>query len=278
MKKFKTITIILAAVGLVLILVSMLFHVLKRNTIGERANTSCQTSERVFDYADVLTEEEEEDLRALIAETEPEIGCDIVLVTINDSNYASDYAMMNYADDFYDENMFGWNEPWGDGALYLDNWGRDEFGDAYCWFSTSGKVEDRYSTVMIDDLIEDVCRNVNDSPYSAYAKYVRTLKRDMSAGGSLSVPLAAAPIAGVIAAVIFIMVNLPTKMGRVTTGKQTYVNQEDVKVVNREETFLSKSVTHVRISSSGKGHGGGGGGGHHVSSGGHSHGGGGGRH
>lgn len=278
MKKFKTITIILAAIGLVLILLAVVFRFMRKNAIQERANTSCVTEERVFDFADVLTDDEEESLRELIAETEPEIGCDIVLVTIEDSDLASDYAMMNFADDFYDNNMFGWNEPWGDGALYLDNWGRDAYGDAYTWFSTCGKVEDRYSTAMIDDLINDVCSNVNDNPYSAYVKYVKTLKRDMT-DNQVQIPWGAAPIAGIIAAVIFIMVNLPTKMGKVTTGKQTYVNKEDVKMLNQEDTFLSKNVTHVRVSSSSSGgHGGGGGGGHHVSSGGHSHGGGGGRH
>lgn len=101
----------------------------------------------------------------------------------------------------------------------------------------------------------------------------------MTTDNQVQIPWGAAPIAGIIAAAIFIMANLPTKMGKVTTGKQTYVNKEDVKMLNQEDTFLSKNVTHVRVSSSsGGGHGGGGGGGHHVSSGGHSHGGGGGRH
>ena len=101
----------------------------------------------------------------------------------------------------------------------------------------------------------------------------------MSSNVDVPIPWTGAPLAGLIAAAVFIFVNLPTKAGQVTTGKQTYVKNEDVKMLNQEDTFLSKSVTHVKIStSSGGSGGGGGGGGHHVSSGGHSHGGGGGRH
>ena len=282
MKKFKTITIVLAAIGMGLILLSLLISFLKTKAIPDRTNTSCTATERVFDYADVLTTEEENKLRELIAETEPKIGCDIVLVTIEDSSLASDYAMMNYADDFYDDAMFGWNEPWGDGALYLDNWGRDAEGYAYSWFSTCGKVEYKYSTGMINSLIDKVCENVNNDPYGAYVTYVKTLQRDMTDSNvNIPIPWAGAPLAGLIAAFVFILANLPTKAGQVTTGKQTYIKNEDVKMLNQEDTFLSKNVTHVKISSSSGGSssgGGGGGGGHHVSSGGHSHGGGGGRH
>lgn len=279
MKKFKITTITLASIGLLLIIFSAIITSLKTKGVPARSNTQCKTTERVFDEADVLTDEEEEKLRKLISETEPQIGCDIVLVTIDDSSLASDYAMMNYADDFYDEAMFGWDEPWGDGALYLDNWGRDEYGDAYSWFSTCGEVEYRYSTNMINNLIDDVCAKVNNDPYKAYETYIETLKRDMLTDMSIHLPWILAPIAGLIAAFIFIGVNMPTKAGQVTTSKQTYVRNEDVKLLNREDTFLSKNVTHVKIStSSGGSSGGGGGGGHHTSSGGHSHGGGGGRH
>ncbi len=284
MKKFKTTTIILAAIGVGLILLSILISFFGKSNVLPRDNDSCTEEERVFDYADVLTDEEEEKLRDLIWETEPQIGCDIVLVTIDDSSLVADgqgdYFMMHYGDDFYDEKMFGWNEPWGDGALYLDNWGRDENGVAYSWLSTSGRVEDTYSTEMIDNLVDDVCRNVNDDPYDAYATYVKTLKRDMTDEFGLEVPMVYALFAGAVAAIIFMLANLPSKEGQVTTNKQTYVKKEDVKLVNKEDTFLSKNVTHAKISTSsgGGGSSSGGGGGHHVSSGGHSHGGGGGRH
>ena len=49
-----------------------------------RTNNEAPT-ERVYDYADVLTDEEEKDLREYIAKMEKRMHIDIVLVTINQS-------------------------------------------------------------------------------------------------------------------------------------------------------------------------------------------------
>lgn len=113
-----------------------------------RTNEECDTTERVFDYGDKLTNEEEENLRALIAQREKQIGCDIVLVTLNEELFQD---IRDYADDFYDNHIFGYNKPWGDGVVYVDNW-----YDGYVWLSTSGKAEDKYSANMINELIDDV--------------------------------------------------------------------------------------------------------------------------
>ena len=48
-------------------------------------NTQRTTTERVFDYADKLTDEEEDTLREKIAKAEQKTKCDIVLVTLNES-------------------------------------------------------------------------------------------------------------------------------------------------------------------------------------------------
>ena len=49
-----------------------------------RGNSQDPT-ERVFDYADMLTDEEEQNLREYIAECEEKIQADIVIVTISES-------------------------------------------------------------------------------------------------------------------------------------------------------------------------------------------------
>lgn len=50
----------------------------------DRLNEDCTTDERVFDYADVLTDKEEEKLRKLIDKRQKQTGCDIVLVTLDE--------------------------------------------------------------------------------------------------------------------------------------------------------------------------------------------------
>ena len=256
-------------------------------------NTERTTTERVFDYADKLTDEEEDSLRSVISEAEKETRCDIVLVTLNESlvEYAAQYeaqigsvpiskCVMVYADNFYDEHKFGYDKPYGDGVLLLDNWYRESDGWVYNWFSTSGRAMDRYSDEMIDNVIEDVNLFVEDDPYEAYVSYVENVRRDMTGGSQTASELAELLnplyilIAALVIAVIFLLVNWSSKKGKRTTSSRTYVVGGNPTFRRREDRFLYKNVTKRKIESSS---GSGGGGGSHRSAGGHSHGGGGGR-
>lgn len=275
--KHFSVLLIIFAIVLVLFVIALIKKGPDKEEQGvyERTNTEYLTDERVFDYADVLSDDEEKSLRDLIAEKEDEIGCDIVLVTISDPDYAGDTAMMNYADDFYDNYKYGYDAPWGDGALYLDN--MLGVGNSYSWFSTSGRVEDTYSTSMINHLIDGVCDRVNADPYDAYVYYINSLSATMS-GEDVSmyeaIPWYA--IWGVAAVVtfVYVLVCINHNVGKKTTSANTYVAGGAAQFPDRRDVFISKHTTRRTIQSNS----GSGGGGHHTSSGGHSHGGGGGRH
>lgn len=244
-----------------------------------RTNTSCKTQERVFDYGNLLTDGEEDALRRLIAKREAQIGCDIVLVTLNEPVGDSMNALMNYADDFYDENQFGYDKAWGDGVLLVDNW--YSFGDynGDTWLSTSGRVEDKYSTAMINSLLDHVCYVVNENPYEAYTRYVNRVYEDMSAGTFAGLHMSdylILVIAAVVTA-IYLLTNLSANKGKRTTTAHTYTVQGNAVLHDKQDAFLTKHVKTRRIESSSSGRSGGGGG-HHISSGGHSHGGGGRHH
>ena len=108
-------------------------------------------AERVYDYADVLTDSEEADLREYIARMEKRHHIDIVLVTISQSvegraameQYglrSTDWEqnMQDLADDFWDENKYGYNKGFeGDGVLLLHNWYEGQNGEH---LSTSGRI------------------------------------------------------------------------------------------------------------------------------------------
>ena len=49
-----------------------------------RNNSRC-TTERVFDYADVLSDSEEDELRVKISEAEQICGTDIIIVTLDET-------------------------------------------------------------------------------------------------------------------------------------------------------------------------------------------------
>lgn len=234
-----------------------------------RTNEECDTTERVFDYGDKLTNEEEENLRALIAQREKQIGCDIVLVTLNEELFQD---IRDYADDFYDNHIFGYNKPWGDGVVYVDNW-----YDGYVWLSTSGKAEDKYSANMINELIDDVTSVTNQNPYEAYARYVNDVYYQMSGkglnGSFLTMP--AVFILALFITGIYTVTGLYGTKTKRTVGITAYVpaGKPDMGFCN--DVFLHTHTTRRHIESNSGGHGGGG---HHISGGGHSHGGGGGRH
>ena len=251
-------------------------------------NTQRTTTERVFDYADKLTDVEEDTLREKIAKAEQKTKCDIVLVTLNESlvEYAAQYediigpvdtseCVMVYADNFYDEHKFGYDEAHGDGVIFLDNWYREADGGVYSWMSTSGRAEDMYSSEMIDQLLTDSLDYVEDNPYIAYSAMVDYFVIDMTGGSAADTifnPLYIF-IAAVVIALIFLLVNWSSKKGKRTTTDRTYVVGGNPVFRRREDRFLYKNVTKRKVESSSSS--GGGGGGHHRSSGGHSHGGGG---
>ena len=259
-----------------------------------RQNMECPV-ERVYDYADVLTAEEENALREQIAEAEERIECDLVLVTIRESvldiyGYEEntdvnwEAAIERYADDFYDENLYGYNMVHGDGAILVDNWYEGEMGSH---FGTCGKVYETYSTYMIEDLLDDVYYWIETDPYEAYKAYIEHVVQEMTwdEGGAYesTVGVGGCFMIALIPSLIYLVVHLKSKEGKKTTSVNTYVDQENngaPRFVVRRDELIDKRVTSRKIetSSSGGSSSGGrsysGGGGGHRSSSGVSHGGG----
>jgi len=246
-------------------------------------------AERVYDLADVLTDEEEEKLRALIADAEEDIKADIILVTSNlvmegaDAVYNGSWEnnMMNTADDFYDEKGFGYDQPCGDGVLLLDNW---YDGQAGSWLSTCGRLVDEFSISDTNRVLDAVYYGIEygSGAYEGYRDGIEAIVQ--IAGGNAEDTDAGSYWLGAFAistvtALIYIFTKLRNKEGEKTVSAQTYV--EGNPAINiRQDQFIRKVVTRRRIprqtgSSSGGSHRSSGGGGSHRSSGGVRHGGGG---
>lgn len=299
--KYFRIWFIVLGIMLAISAVLLVGSLLKTDKKNERNNTKAP-EERVYDYANVLSSSEEDKLRELIAKAEAEIQCDLVLVTINQpvenltdeemEEYGYRYNnwddnMMDYADDFYDYNDYGYNEVGGDGALLLDNWykaGTDE-SQAGSWLSTCGEVYEQFGMSEINYVLDEVYYALDDGAYEGYKAYidemVRLMRRensDLVVYGSDSGYLIGAIIIPIIVAVVFVVMNLKSKEGKVTTTASTYVDNGKAKVNVAQDRFIRKSVSTRVIQSSSSGSrssGGGGRGGSHRSSSGRSHGGGG---
>lgn len=284
LRYFKWLYITLAAVALLVAALHAGHWGIAKKADYQRTNTECKTQERVFDYADVLSDKEEEKLRKLIARREKQTGCDIVLVTLDEplKEYAtalepgvpSEEYVRVFAEHNWEEQGFGYDRPDGDGVMLVDNWSREDDGRIHTWFCTTGRARDTYYVEDVDHLLDNVYRYVERNPYRAYRTYVNDFYHDMLGFClfRLSIPGFLPWLVGLIAAVIFASLNWRSKEGRKTTTATTYVAGRAPVFRVSEDRFLHKVVTRRKIERSTGG--GGGGGGSHGGGGGH-HGGGG---
>lgn len=142
----------------------------------ERENTE-SPEERVYDYADVLTDDEEDKLREYIALYEDECAMDIVIVILDEDieeEMDADWedAMQEYAENFYDDNKYGYDEPYGDGVLLLDNW---YDGQAGSWITTSGRLADEYSEEDLNEIFDVMFGVIEEDPCGAYMIFVNMI-------------------------------------------------------------------------------------------------------
>lgn len=119
---------------------------------------------KVYDYAELLTEDEEKELYIRIEEFINKNDLDVAVVTINENPYGvSDYYSKIYAQDFYYYNRFGKNTS-KDGFIILI-----DMSNRYVYMATKGRAMLIYDDDRINN-ITDVAYNylVDGKYYEAY--------------------------------------------------------------------------------------------------------------
>lgn len=257
---------ILAAVFLAVMVIHM-------GKSGRTRANNAAPAWRVYDEADVLTDEEERKLEEYIALCENKYHFDIVLVTVNEDVESQGYwdtVMMNLADDFYDYNNFGYDKVHGDGVLLLDNWYEDENGSQKgSWLSTCGSVYEHFSSYDIDKVLDAVYYKVDSSPYLAYKAYVDKTCELMESNFRRGIPWGIIIFMPLIVAIVYAVTNLKQVPAKDTTTAAVYVSGGKPVVNQQSDDFIRKHVAtrHINTTSSGGGHRSGGGGSHRSSSG-----------
>ncbi|MCR5004344.1 MAG: TPM domain-containing protein [Clostridiales bacterium] len=239
------------------------------------------TGQRVYDEADILSEEEEIRLEQLCKSYADETHMDFVILTTDDAQSKTSEA---FADDFYDEGGFGYDKPQGNGVLFLIDMDNREI----C-ISTCGDAIYYMTDKRIDEVLEAVYESVSVGDYGGgcktfLQKTAAFLKSDPYARPTLKQRMLASlkrsPIYIAIAAVVACVYGGSLKRSRAyrnTTNFTTYQDRGNFHLVQREDFFLRETTTTRRIvTDTGRGSGGGhsGGSSTHVSSGGVTHGGG----
>lgn len=224
--------------------------------------------QRVFDYADVLSDSEEKKLEKLIAKKQKQLGGDIVLMTIEQrlQDESDDYEYPEYyysevnldlAEDIYDELSFGYDVPGGDGFIYLDNYYEQEDGYQYSSIFASGECYHEFTDSEMDDVIADTNDDVEDDPYDAYCDMINQSVREMSKGG-IDIPVLPIIVIVAIITIVFYARHGSKAKAKKTTAANTYIANNAPRMNQVQDIAYDTKVVTRRIeSSSGGGRGGG---------------------
>lgn len=233
------------------------------------------TTLKVYDYAQVLTTSEEQNLKRDIELYIANHNMDMAIVTVK---HHEKNSTMAYADDFYDYNGFGIGSNF-DGVIFVLDFTFWQNGDI--WMSTTGKAIDVYTDNRINSILDSVVAKKNYGYYEMfntfieksnyYAKegipvYDSTLEDRNSAWKGIII------FSLVIPSVIILILVLKNKMVKKSTTASIYLLKDSVVINKRSDRFITTHTTSVRIndsssssggssthrSSSGRSHGGGG--------------------
>jgi len=264
--------------------------------------------QRVFDDGDLLSEVEEQVIQQEIEDRVGKLELDIIVVTTGD---AMGKSAMDYADDYYDENGFGYGDSYGPGILFLIDMDNREY-----YISTAGQAIADFTDVEIDQMLDeiyywmaegrwyDACmefveqvdlyahndETAQDGYYDkdtdTFVEYTEEELKAMRRKAAIARVLSPGSILGklgiamVIGAVVVLIMRINVNRNSVPGGT-VYLKAGGEKIRQRYDHKINTTVTtrHIpRNNNSGGGSRSGGGGGHstvHHSSGGRSHGGGG---
>lgn len=223
-------------------------------------------TEKVYDFADLFTDEEEQQLYTKITNYINEYNLDLAVVTIDENNKTP----REYADDFYDYNDF--NQQGG--ILFLI-----DMDNRKIYMSTTGQAIKMYNDYRINTALDEVYTYMSDEEYyegtsnyidkiSDYAK--KGVPTSNNEEKSLTSSIFMSLLIGLIGtAIIMAILIFKNKMVKKATTAREYLNKNSIKIQNMGEILISSNTTKHEIDhsssgssthtgSSGSSHGGGG--------------------
>ena len=134
---------------LILVLFTLILNVTRVNAFD--------TSLKIYDYAQVLSSEEEKNLKESVDNYIENYNMDMVLVTVKHHEKSTTKA---YSEDFYDYNGFGLNST-NDGVLFVIDF---TFGYRDIYMLTTGEAIRMYDDYRIEKILDSVA-NVSKKDY-----------------------------------------------------------------------------------------------------------------
>lgn len=244
-------------------------------------------SEKVYDFANILTDSEEEIIYNYSKEFKEETGMELIYVTINMS-YSYDSKHDTYASDFYDYNDFGLDLENYDGILLLrNNYSYDRYYNMY----TFGNAQLYFNQSRYDDVLDSIYYEISHDQYiSGFREFKDKCLQYYKSGipssnknayidedgfirYNYSIPyLLCLGISSVLTLITMLILVNKNKMVKKATKASEYIDRKSVNYRTKNDRFITSRTTSYTVSSSG------GGGGSRGGSSGRGFSGGGGRH
>lgn len=248
---------------------------------------SAAEGQRVFDQADLFSDDEEANLQERVIELAEEIQMDVAIATVADTYFMETYE---YAESFYMEQGIGFGENRRGFLFLIDMDNREVYIDEYNAWEEGFEL----STAERDSILDRVMDYMYDGDYyGASTRFVKELPKyvgnstsgdadywDAVENGEPDVSYTPSkpsleyrirqslPMSIVLALVIAVIVIVILLCRQKTGSKASAVNYQkgDLQIIRRSDRFQNTTVTKTRIHT--ENHSGGHGGGH---SGGSSH-------
>ena len=232
---------------------------------------------RLVDNAELLEIGEAQTLMEMLDRVSNAYDFDLVIVT--EKNIGKN-GLMEYADDFFDNNGYGFGEDF-DGILFLQVTGSRNY-----WFSTSGRGMDIYNKAAFTKLEKNVLKYLSKgNNYEAYLTFVNISEEFLSldANGNrynyfrYYFPIfiiSSWALAFIIGLIIVAVWERGMNNALLKTNAASYIVPNTLTIEEKRDRFIYSTVFKTpkpKVSSSG-------GGGFHMSSSGRSHSGRGGRY
>lgn len=219
------------------------------------------SSQKIYDYSDILTEEEENEIKELIDEYIRTTNMDMVVLTIDmpDDNYFPDSVYDAYAANFYDYNDFGLNIEDYSGVLLLRD--SDQYSPFYNVYMF-GKAQLYYDVDRTEEMLSAIYPYFSTNDYllgykkfiSMYTKYYNqgipesNSNMTLDENGMMYVkyepPIMLAILISSIVTIIvgFILVN-KNKMIKKETYAYDYLNRNSIKYLKDNKILVSTNTT-----------------------------------
>ena len=232
------------------------------------------SNKKIYDFSNILTDEEEQKLTDRMYNFTEKYKIDIVILTDN-YQYTEDSQNTTFATDFYDYNDFGIDYEKYDGVmLFRNTYEQNPYFDAYSFGNAQLYFYDTRLSNALDYIYDDIH---SKAYYEGFNKFIDKMEEYYNEGKltdyyvdesgllqkqktesyylkmiGLSMIIALA-ITGLI---IYILIK-KNKMVLKATKATVYMNKEKSKITNVQDNFITSNTTSYVISSdtsSGGGH------------------------